>query len=335
MSITIDYKIRVVRIFRKHGMLAAQAAVELEGRKISLSTLYKWNSDYRVIEERGKSEWSFAPRSKRPKTVRQSSIPEQTIQFIKQCRIDHFGIGKEKIYILLTRYCINNNSPELMVSISSIGRVIQKLLQSAQIPQDRSNIEVTLNGKTGKLQYKQIKAKLRKKKNRKPKDYQVQKFGDIVQVDAITYQIGNLKRYFICMIDLWTRIAHVKVFDNLNSSNARIALEEFERVYSIDIKNVQTDNGLEYHKYFDQYLLERGISHFWNHPRTPKQNAFIERFNRTIEDELIDINLLALKQKDCVLFNQRLADYLHYYNYIRPHWGLQLHTPISVLENLS
>jgi hypothetical protein len=46
MSITIDYKIRVVRIFRKHGMLAAQAAVELEGRKISLSTLYKWNSDY-------------------------------------------------------------------------------------------------------------------------------------------------------------------------------------------------------------------------------------------------------------------------------------------------
>ena len=64
------------------------------------------------------------------------------------------------------------------------------------------------------------------------------------------------------MIDLWTRIAHVKVLDNLNSSNARIALEEFERVYSIDIKNVQTDNGLEYHKYFDQYLLERGISHF-------------------------------------------------------------------------
>ena len=221
---------------------------------------------------------------------------------------------------------------DLLIGKTTIGKILRRLKISWAIPTDKANFDVNINGSNGSLEIREIKAKMRKKKNRKPKEHIATHLGDIVQIDAITYHIGRLKRYFVCCIDLHTRISYAKAYDTLNFINATDCLKDFERQFKVQIKHVQTDNGLEYHRYFDQYLTEQNIKHYWNYPRSPKSNAFIERFNRTIEDECIDWNLKNLKHLKCSEFNQILAKYLYFYNYIRPHHSLQMMTPMQMLK---
>lgn len=91
---------------------------------------------------------------------------------------------------------------------------------------------------------------------------------------------------------------------------------------------------MEYYKDFDKYLEDNQIIHYWNNPRSPKQNAFVERFNRSIEEEFIDLHLVSLKQPNLAVFKQELDQYLYFFNNIRPHFGLQLLTPMEQYKQL-
>ena len=57
-------------------------------------------------------------------------------------------------------------------------------------------------------------------------------------------------------------------------------------------------------------------------------NAFIERFNRTLNEECLVYNR-ALIRDDVDQFNDTLVDWLHWYNYERPHEGLGLISPME------
>ncbi|MBI5153430.1 MAG: DDE-type integrase/transposase/recombinase [Parcubacteria group bacterium] len=56
-------------------------------------------------------------------------------------------------------------------------------------------------------------------------------------------------------------------------------------VFPFPITFVLTDNGSEFKKHFDIALRELHLTHYHTYPRTPKMNAHIERFNRTIQEE--------------------------------------------------
>lgn len=55
----------------------------------------------------------------------------------------------------------------------------------------------------------------------------------------------------------------------------------------------------------------------------------MERFNRTIQEEFEDWNEILLE--DSEIFNDRLVEWLSWYNTKRYHWGLNLDTPINNL----
>jgi transposase InsO family protein len=196
----------------------------------------------------------------------------------------------------------------------------------------KANNKVYLDGGDGKIRVRIIKKK--KYRLRKPKDMKASLVGDIVQLDAITYHIGGVKRYLINCIDLYSRVAFSYPCTSLNSTNTRKTIQEFQSLLNVPIVHVQTDNGLENHKHFDEYLSKSSILHFWNNPRSPKQNAYIERFNRTIEEEFADWNLLSFKSSILDDFKSKLTSYLNYYNYKRPHYSLQYKTPMSILHQL-
>lgn len=181
---------------------------------------------------------SFAPKSKRPKRIRQSSIDLRIYDYILELRRKHFAIGKAKVKILLDKYCKQKCIDT--VSQSTVGRVINQLKANNLIPVERSCYEVSLNGKTGNLNYTKVKAKLNKnktrKKTRKPKGASKDRLGDLLQVDAITYHIQGVKRYLVCIVDIATRISYVEVFHNLNSNNSKITLQNFENKYRIKAK---------------------------------------------------------------------------------------------------
>ena len=100
-------------------------------------------------------------------------------------------------------------------------------------------------------------------------------------------------------------------------------------VYPLDIKSVQTDNGLEFLGEFEDHLKSRNIPHCFTYPRCPRINGCIERYNRTLREEFLNHNLDSIDDPD--VLNLKLADYLIFYNTERPHKTLGLKSPIDYL----
>ena len=59
-------------------------------------------------------------------------------------------------------------------------------------------------------------------------------------------------------------------------------------------------------------------------------NAYIERFNRTLSEEFIKHHRVTLAT-NLPLFNQKLIDYMIYYNTVRPHYSLSLLSPLEYI----
>lgn len=118
-------------------------------------------------------------------------------------------------------------------------------------------------------------------------------------------------------------------YKNLSS---RVALDFYQKLKLIapfKISALKTDNGQEFLGEFDLFLTEEGGKHYFSYPRTPQSNSFIERFNRTIQEEFVEANLEFLENPQ--EFNAKLVDYLLYYNTVRPHQALDYLTPMGFM----
>ena len=61
-------------------------------------------------------------------------------------------------------------------------------------------------------------------------------------------------------------------------------------------------------------------------------NAYVERFNRTVREEFLNVKGILIKEKDD--FDKLLIDLLVYYNSKRPHFSLNLKAPLQyMLDN--
>jgi transposase InsO family protein len=93
---------------------------------------------------------------------------------------------------------------------------------------------------------------------------------------------------------------------------------------------VQADNGLEFGRYFAQVLQKQNIQVRHSRLGRPNDNAHIERFNRTLQEECLG-NRLTHKTTNKTI-QARLTSYLDYYNHKRVHLGLQLRVPSDMLR---
>ena len=97
-------------------------------------------------------------------------------------------------------------------------------------------------------------------------------------------------------------------------------LAKFLKVTPFTIKRVQTDSGGEFVKHFGHYCSNHGLTHFFNYPKHPQSNAHLERFNRAIQEQCVSRHIDYLDEPDD--FNQKLMDYLIWYNTEKPHRGI-------------
>jgi transposase InsO family protein len=95
-------------------------------------------------------------------------------------------------------------------------------------------------------------------------------------------------------------------------------------------KTLLSDNGSECEADFARLLKERGIGRWYTYPKTPKMNAHVERFTRTIQESFVDDHE-DLLFTDLALFNRKLADWLVFSNAQRPHHSLGQQSPLSFL----
>jgi transposase InsO family protein len=151
--------------------------------------------------------------------------------------------------------------------------------------------------------------------------------GDLMRVDTVVRFDQGVKRYILTAVDPVTKFAFAQTYASHSSRAATKFFTALHQVTPYLIRAVQTDNGSEFLKDFDTELNKRGIVHFFSYPRHPKQNAHIERFNRTLQEEFVDANTEYLP--DLNTFNNKLVDYLLFYNTERPHQALQYRSPMA------
>ena len=262
---------------------------------------------------------------------------------------------------LLMEYSVSGNSRDMnlfglpSVSPSTVGRIISSLKKQRAIVRNAKEYNkqklVYLHGGTGMVKCRKPKDKsllYGKKKKRRPEGYEPSMVGDQIQLDAVTIQTQVLnpitgitttkKIYFICAIDVISRISYSKRYDTLNSSATADFLSHFkqhlakqtnQRLEDITIKNIQTDNGQENHKHFIARLNLEGITQWWNYPRSPKMNAFIEKYNHTVQAECLEYHLYLLRQGNFIEFDRRHQEWNNWYNNRRPHTALQYLSPVQ------
>jgi transposase InsO family protein len=297
---------KILDFWQQYGLEATKSAFN-----VKRSTLFYWKKLYK---DKNYDLLGLNPKSQRPNTVRKRIVDYEIINEIKRLRTEVCpNLGKEKVKIFLYRFCAGNNLK--IISTSTIGRIIKE----KRIYHHRQKL--TYFGKEKQIQ--------RKKKLRKPKDFVASKPGDLIEIDTIVKFIVDIKRYVLTAVDVNDRFTFAWEYEKANSKNAQDFFTKLEQVFPHKIKAVQTDNGSEFHKYFQQYLKERGITHYWNYPKQPYKNGHIEKYNRTLQEEFIDWNEEYLEEPN--QFNQKLMEYLVWYNTQRPHWGLKLLSPVDYL----
>lgn len=268
---------------------------------ISRKTFYKWRARYDPHNLYSLESESRAPIRRRKREITQ----EQEMRIVK-LRKERIKYGKMKIAKLYQE--------EYGEEISSwkVQRVIE-LYKLYHHPQ-----------KTAKTTRKRLKAQ--KKKRITELSHKKQKRGFLLCLDAVEIRWQGLKRYIFTAIDNFTKVALARMYRRANSYNAQDFLNRLYYLLDGKIDNLQTDNGSEFEKYFQKACQNLKITRYYSRPRTPKDNPVNERFNRTLEEEFINLGNFT---PHTIKFNQNLTEWLIEYNFRRPHESLNYATPLK------
>lgn len=177
--------------------------------------------------------------------------------------------------------------------------------------------------------------KLTRKKKRKIKDGtrfrrpDVTQPGSLVQVDTIHYVNSDYSRsYIYVLVDLYTRMAYAKFTPIISPTTSIEVMNQAQKQFPFKFDVVQTDNGQEFGQRFLHQLKRKQIKLRHSRVRKPNDNAHVERLNRTIQEECF-----KGMNPTPTTANKKLKAYIDFYNYHRPHLGIQCKTPIQMLHS--
>ena len=150
------------------------------------------------------------------------------------------------------------------------------------------------------------------------------------------------KRYYlVCVIDDASRVAWAEVVEDIKSLTVMFAalkcINFLSQEHQIRFEEIISDNGSEFASRkqlmqhpFERMLHELGIKHRYTKPYRPQTNGKVERFWRTLNEDLIEFTTFDSLEH----FKGELMQYLLYYNHLRPHQGLNGETPVACCKKI-
>jgi len=282
------------------------------------STIYRWKLKWlelnqnvqlenfnRPTREAGKQfrflalTWRIPTLSCRPKSS-PKAIPENIVELVLSLR-QMLKRCAEVVWFHL----VNDNG--VRISLSSVRRILRR--------------------------HHYIKGRKKRVRPSNPIRPNVTKPGELVQTDTIHYvdSLTKRRKYVYTVIDLYTRMTYAEIYSHIGPGIAARAIARAEEQFGFKFNMVQADNGPEYSRYFEDTLARHGITTRHSRLHRPNDNAFIERYNRTIQEECLGRRL------DFRIPNQQIQlkinNYLGYYNTKRVHLSLQYRTPQQMLQS--
>jgi transposase InsO family protein len=266
---------------------------------ISRNCFYRWRRRYEAEGFEGLKDRSSQPHNSPNAT--QADVVGKIIHLRQNY---HFGPAKIAMY--LERYHGVRMSP------SGIWRILKRL---------------DMNRLPASQRYKRHTQRWKRYEKQRP-GHQLQV--DVKFIDAIPGTGRARKHYQYTAIDDCTRLRVLRVYPR---ADQKTSIEFMDYVLSrlpFHVEKVQTDNGAEFQSQFHWHLLDQGIGHVYIRPGTPRLNGKVERSHRIDAEEFYRL-LDGVVIDDVNIFNARLKEWQDYYNYDRPHGGLDGQTPYERL----
>jgi len=150
------------------------------------------------------------------------------------------------------------------------------------------------------------------------------------------------KLYLVCLLDDYSRLAWSEVTEDITSLTVMFAtmrcINMLQSKYGIRFEEIISDNGPEFGQRqsqnkmnhpFERMLIELDIKHRYTQPYRPQTNGKVERFWRTLKEDLIEETDFDSIEE----LHDELFQYMLYYNQERPHQGIGGITPVEMAKN--
>jgi transposase InsO family protein len=222
------------------------------------------------------------------------------------------------------------------LSVETVSRIIEKRIGRRRCGQVihqellRDGIRVSLSSVQRTLE----KLNLLKKRSpwKRPHDWTPRPIpafaGALIEVDTVHIPTPEGKRIYVyTLIDLFSRWAYAEISSKYNASLSAKFILKAQRKAPFKFRMIQTDHGQEFSTRFSHTLKQKGLGHRHSRVRQKDDQAHIERFNRTIQEECLDRATHTISD-----FKKALKEYLPYYNNERLHMGINYQTPLEVLR---
>lgn len=155
-----------------------------------------------------------------------------------------------------------------------------------------------------------------------------EKPGVLVQIDTIVDGPYTDRLYVYTIIDVCSRWAFAMPVQKINNPSSWKFVQAATNNMPFQLKLLQSDHGAEYSKHFKKQLKANDIEHRHSRIRKPTDNAHVERFNRTIQEEC-----MLRVPKTYSAYKKAIPEYIHFYNHERPHMGIEMKTPMEVMQS--
>ena len=290
----------------RHRMAVLRHAEEVSGSVaatcryygISRQLFYKWRRRFEDGGAEALRDRSSAPFHS-PNATKAEVVGK--IIYLRQ----HYHFGPLKISMYLKRY------HDVEIGHSGVYRILKRL---------------ELNRLPASQRYKRHTDRWKRYEKPLP--------GHRVQVDVkfIEPLPGSRKKHYqYTAIDDCTRIRALRIYPRNDQKTANQFLDYVLEKLPFRVEVVQTDNGAEFQGALHWHLLDRGIGHVYIKPATPRLNGKVERSHRIDAEEFYRM-LDGVVIDDTELFNDKLQEWEDFYNFNRPHGGLDGQTPYERLR---
>jgi transposase InsO family protein len=181
----------------------------------------------------------------------------------------------------------------------------------------------------------------RKRLNPHNKRYELPIPGQRLQMDVkyVPHKVEGKRAYTYVAVDECTRWRFAYAFDSLDQGTTVKFLNMLKEACPFPISCIQTDNGFEFTSRLNPHLkdyvhimakwcLDNDVTHRCIPPGVKELIGKVEISHR------IDEQYFYWKAPDKCLrtFNEKLSEWLNYYNRERPHYGIGFLTPVEKIQ---
>lgn len=295
------HRLRRIEWHEQHG---GNVSLTCRHFGISRDTFYHWFRRFRASGPGGLEDGSH-----RPQKVRTPTWSRELEQAVLELRRLTPGWGKDKLVVLLRQ-------EGWQCSTSMVGRILSKAKESGRLVESpRADPWV-------------VRRRFHRPYGvRKPKEYQADAPGAIVQLDTSYVSLFpgfNFKHFTAC--DVFTRWQVLEAHGRATAHAAAGFLDTILARMPFPVRAIQVDGGSEFMGPFEEACKQHGIRLFVLPPRSPKLNGHVERSQRTHKEEFY-FRLTSASTLSRV--NKLLRRWEDIHNSYRPHQALGQITPLA------